>query len=69
MLGKEEEEGAERVSMNRLKEAKQSGVETLAVACPFCMIMLNDAATTSGEGIRVKDIVEIVADKVDGEGN
>ena len=61
-MWKEEEQGDERVSANRLREAVDSGADTLAVACPFCMIMLNDAANASGDIIKVQDIVEILAE-------
>jgi len=33
----------------------------LAVGCPFCMIMLTDAAKTASSALQVKDVAEIVA--------
>ncbi len=58
-----EEEGDKRINLTRYAEAQETGAETVAVACPFCMIMLNDAAKAAGEGAPpVKDIVEIVAE-------
>lgn len=65
-MWKEEEEGRERVSADRLREARNAGVETLAVGCPFCMIMLNDAARQEGDDIAVRDVAEIVAERLDG---
>ncbi len=57
-----EEEG-QRINLSRYAEAQATGAETVAVACPFCMIMLNDASKEAGEGApAVKDIVEIVAE-------
>lgn len=64
-MWKEEEEGAERVSENRLREALETGADTLAVACPFCMLMLADAAASQEAAIQVRDVVEIVADHVE----
>lgn len=61
-MWKEEEAGNERVSANRVREAVQTGADTLAVGCPFCMIMLTDAA---GDQIPVRDLAEIVADQLD----
>jgi Fe-S oxidoreductase len=61
-MWKEEEPGDERVSVNRLNEAERTGVKDLAVCCPFCMIMLNAAVTTSGSEMHIRDIVEIVSD-------
>jgi len=46
----------------RVIEAVESGAEILAVACPFCLLMLEDAVKTEGVDARVKvmDIVELV---------
>jgi Fe-S oxidoreductase len=61
---KEEEHGSQRVSNARLKEAQATGAKTLAVGCPFCMIMLTDAAKGAGDTMAVRDVVEIVADRL-----
>ncbi|MCS6911584.1 MAG: (Fe-S)-binding protein, partial [Anaerolineales bacterium] len=61
-MWKEEEHGNERVSHNRLKEAIATGRDTLAVACPFCMIMLTDAKTQVKTDLQLKDVAEIVAE-------
>jgi Fe-S oxidoreductase len=61
-MWKEEEHGNERVSHNRLKEAIATGKDTLAVACPFCMIMLTDAKTQVKTDLQLKDVAEIVAE-------
>lgn len=58
---KEEEAGQERVSADRMREAEATGADTLAVGCPFCMIMLSDA---SQNGMQVRDVAEIVAERV-----
>jgi len=34
------------------------------VGCPFCMIMLTDAAKAEAPGLEVRDVVEIVADNL-----
>jgi Fe-S oxidoreductase len=60
-MWKEEEEGQERVSANRMKEASSSGADTLAVGCPFCLIMLTDAAKEKNSDMQLLDIAEIVA--------
>lgn len=60
-MWKEEEAGSERVSRERLREVRNAGASTLAVACPFCMIMLGDASKAGGGEIRVQDVAEIVA--------
>jgi Fe-S oxidoreductase len=60
-MWKEEEAGTERVSANRVREAQATGATTMAVGCPFCMIMLTDAA---GESIQVRDVAELLADQL-----
>jgi len=47
----------------RIREAAASGANVLAVACPKCLIMLEDALKAEGfeDKLVVKDIVEIVA--------
>lgn len=61
-MWKEEEAGSERVSADRVREAERTGAATLAVGCPFCMIMLTDAA---GDRLPVRDLAEIVADRLE----
>jgi len=63
-MWKEEEHGHERVSENRFREAMATGRDTLAVGCPFCMIMLSDAAKTANSTMQVKDVAEIVAERL-----
>ncbi|MFW6097148.1 MAG: heterodisulfide reductase-related iron-sulfur binding cluster [Chloroflexota bacterium] len=58
---KEEEPGAEAVSINRYHEAEETGAKTLAVGCPFCARMLEDAGKEAGETMEVMDVAELVA--------
>lgn len=46
----------------RVREAVEAGAQVLAVACPKCLVMLEDAvkAEDAGDRIAVKDIAEIV---------
>jgi Fe-S oxidoreductase len=60
-MWKEEERGAERVNNARYAEVRASGAKTLAVGCPFCMVMLSDAARGAGEPVPVRDVAEVVA--------
>lgn len=60
-MWKEEEEGTERVSVQRFRESQETGTPTLAVGCPFCMIMLTDAQKQASSEMQVLDIAEIVA--------
>jgi Fe-S oxidoreductase len=63
-MWKEEEEGRERVSANRFREAQNTGADTLAVACPFCMIMLEDIHKGSQTEMQLRDIAEIVEQSI-----
>ncbi len=63
-IWKGEELGRERVSAARLAEAKAIGATTLVVSCPFCMAMLNDAASVDERNIRVQDVAEIIASRM-----
>ena len=63
-MWKEEEPGRERVSANRFAEAMATGKDTLAVGCPFCMVMLTDAGKAAKSEMQVKDVAEIVAEQL-----
>jgi Fe-S oxidoreductase len=59
-MWKEEEHGTERVNHHRFKEAAAAGVDTLAVGCPFCMVMLTDAKKDVNSEMQVVDVAEYV---------
>ena len=59
-MWKEEEEGNSRVSEERFGEAVESGADVLAVGCPFCMVMMNDAKKEIGSEIEILDIAELI---------
>lgn len=63
-MWKEEEHGTSRVSAERIRQAKEVGAQTLAVGCPFCMIMLTDAAKSEAPEMHVRDVVEIIVDQL-----
>jgi Fe-S oxidoreductase len=45
-----EEKLGTRINLNRTDEALATGATTIAVACPFCSVMLNDGVTLRSEG-------------------
>jgi Fe-S oxidoreductase len=63
-MWKEEEAGSGRVNEARFQEAKETGANTVAVGCPFCLTMMNDAAKADGGDIHVKDVAELVAERL-----
>jgi Fe-S oxidoreductase len=52
----------ERLAFQRVHEAAETGAEVLAVACPFCLLTLEDAVKVQGldERLKVMDIMELV---------
>ncbi|MBL8103171.1 MAG: (Fe-S)-binding protein [Anaerolineales bacterium] len=63
-MWKEEEEGTARVNSTRFAEAKSTGADTVAVGCPFCLTMMTDASKADGDSMQVKDVAEIVAERM-----
>lgn len=61
---KEPEAGRKDINIERTEEALQTGATTIAVACPFCMTMMNDGVKNKEkEGqVNVKDLAELIAE-------
>jgi Fe-S oxidoreductase len=58
--------GKEQVNYIRLEQLTQSEPQTLAVSCPFCMVMFEDAAKNTGRdtALRRRDVAELLLDAV-----
>jgi Fe-S oxidoreductase len=56
-----EERIGKRVNMERTEEALATGAGTLGVACPYCLIMLDDGAKAKNDAIKVLDLAQVVA--------
>jgi Fe-S oxidoreductase len=65
-----EEPPNQRPGVNRAQELLKTGAKTVAVACPFCKIMVGDSvAQVAGEGgPPVKDVAEVLWEAVGGDG-
>jgi Fe-S oxidoreductase len=59
----EEKEG-KRINAERAEEALATGADSVAVACPFCMTMLQDSITARNPAVSVVDIAEVVAGRI-----
>jgi len=59
-----EDKIGKKVNIERTQEALATGAEEIAVACPFCFIMMDDGVKELGEEIPVKDIAQILAEQV-----
>ena len=59
---KEPEAGGEDVQVKRVQEMVDSGVTKVALACPFCMVMVQDGLNKVGKEkhIQVVDLAELV---------
>ena len=57
----EETEGT-RINDTRFAEATATGADTVATACPYCFVMLDDAAKAAGSEVRVADVATLLAE-------
>jgi Fe-S oxidoreductase len=63
-----EERIGKRVNIERTEEAIATGADTMGVACPYCLIMLDDGAKAKGERIDVLDVAQVVARAIGADG-
>jgi len=56
------EEESPHINDARFEEAAATGAETVATACPYCLVMLDDAAKGQGSEIRVADAATLLAE-------
>lgn len=56
----------QRFSELKVEQAIEAGAEVLAVACPYCMLMFDDAVLVTGKEdvLQVKDISELVLEAI-----
>jgi len=58
------EERGSQINVERAREAAETGAETLAVACPFCTVMLDDGVREVGAELRVADVATLLAESL-----
>lgn len=65
-----EENRGTRISTNRLQEALDTPAKGIAVGCPFCVTMFEDGVRTLNveETFQVRDLAEIIAERLDAPG-
>jgi Fe-S oxidoreductase len=56
------EERGSQINENRVREAAATGAGTLAVACPFCTVMLDDGVQGIGADLRVADVATLLVE-------
>jgi Fe-S oxidoreductase len=59
------EERGRGINEERVREAAETGAETLAVACPFCTVMLDDGVQASEQELRVVDVATLLAESIE----
>ena len=61
-----EEATGKKVNIERVEEAIETGANEVAVACPFCYIMMDDGMKELGQGdnVRVRDVSLILLDNL-----
>jgi Fe-S oxidoreductase len=61
-----EETRGTRINAERARQVLETGAETVATACPFCMVMLSDglAAADGGQAVATLDVSEVLAARI-----
>ncbi len=62
-----EETTGKKVNVERTQEAIATGAERIAVACPFCYVMMDDGVKGEGrdEDVKVQDIAEVLLESLE----
>jgi Fe-S oxidoreductase/nitrate reductase gamma subunit len=70
-----EETRGTRINAERSREAIGTGADTVAVACPYCMVMIRDGiadvgtgdgtAAAGGRDVATRDVSELLAERID----
>ena len=63
---KEPEKGNKDINVERIEDALATGAKTIAVACPFCMVMMSDGVKVKEREHEVKvfDLAELLVEKM-----
>ncbi len=58
-----------KVNVERTREALATGAERIAVACPFCYVMMDDGVKGEGkeDDVKVQDIAELLLEALESE--
>ncbi len=59
------EERGNQINEERAREAAATGATTLAVACPFCTVMLDDGMQAVSGGLAVRDVATLLVEAVE----
>jgi Fe-S oxidoreductase len=56
-----EEQIGKRINRERMDEAASTGADVVGVACPYCLVMLDDGTRARDEQLEVADVAQILA--------
>ncbi len=63
------EERASPINEERVREAAETGADTLAVACPFCTLMLDEGVRQTGKEFHVADVSTLLVEALERGGS
>ncbi len=61
-----EEKIGTQINLNRVEEAIATGAEEIAVACPFCRVMITDGVSAKESNVEVLDVAQMLLRSVKG---
>ncbi len=61
-----EEKIGSQINLNRVDEAIATGAQEIAVACPFCRVMITDGVSTRQSDVEVFDVAQMLLRSVKG---
>jgi Fe-S oxidoreductase len=63
-----EEHQGKRINLERTDEALGTGADIVSTACPYCLIMLDDAVKERGrdEDVKVLDVAQLLERSLEG---
>jgi Fe-S oxidoreductase len=64
-----EERIGKRINQERADEAASTGADTVGVACPYCLIMLDDGLRARGDATEVLDVAQVLERSVATDGS
>ena len=62
------EERGSPINEERVRQAAETGAGVLAVACPYCTMMLDDGVRAGGDELRVADVSTLLVESLEGQG-
>ena len=57
-----EESQGTRINIDRSKELLATGAQEIAVACPYCAVMIDDGVKAQNNETPVRDIAQVLLD-------